>query len=102
MIQFTNMKPAGYLPSFFDARDPRPAAEQFHESYAQGGGLGLVPFKGFEVLKVGETYVLRYPGDPDCSEISRATLRDELIVLFSYSWLLFVRADGSYVVARAD
>lgn len=102
MILFTNQARAGYLPMFFSENDPRPAREQLHESYAHGGGVQ--PFKGFELqdFEAEGRAKLKYPGDPPMTEISRAKLRDETIVLFTCDWVAIVQSDGTYLVTRVD
>lgn len=101
MIPFTNQHLAGYLPQFFDERDPRPAREQAHTAYAHGGGWSA--FKGFTLNGGREsTFSLSYPGDPPMRELSRAQLRDELIVLFQSDWVAIIQPDNSYEIARMD
>lgn len=101
MLRFTNMEVVGFLPQFLDERDPRPAIEQIDTAYQHGGGWN--DFKGFELVGGGDKpYSLKYPGDPLTHELSRATLRDETLVFFTFSWLAVIQTDGSYRVARLD
>ena len=108
MIKFTNMEVVGpYLPHFFNEDDPRPAKEQVHTAYSHGGGWN--PFNGFKLHRFGEVpgevrehYGLKYPGDPIMRELSRAKLRDELLVFFECSWLAIIQPDSSWEVARLD
>ena len=103
MIQFELLHPKmtqerlGWLPSFLDVDDPRPAKEQFHERYAHGGGWN--PFKGFEMRK---GYSIKYPGDPAHKPLAQAKLRDELIVFYDYAWVAIIQPDGSFEIARMD
>lgn len=100
MIKFSNQHMAGYLPQMLSAHDPRPAVEQLDSGYAHGGGWQ--PFYGFTLVTSGQLCALRYPGDPDTQEIARGKLRDELIVLFQFSWVAVIQPDGSYEIARMD
>ena len=50
----------GLVPMFLTDADPRPAAEQFEENYAHGGGWS--PFEGFTLDT--DNMELSYPGDP--------------------------------------
>ena len=104
---FTNMDVVGYIPSFLSEDDPRTAVEQIDANYTAGGGWH--EFKGFK-LKGGpslcdpkeEPYSLVYPGDPPQRELSRAKLRNELLVFFESSWLAVIQPDGNFRVARLD
>ena len=102
MIRFTNQERAGLLPLFFSSNDMRPAAEQLHENYAHGGGFH--PFEGFQLLDrhLPNKAQLAYPEDPPMRELSRGTLRDELLIFFESSWLAIVQPDGGFVVTRVD
>ena len=102
MIHFTNPGAAGLIPEFFSEHDPRSAREQLHENYAHGGGVR--PFQGFTLQSwqsPGEAH-LTYPGDPPMREVSRATLRDETIILFDYSWLAIIQPSGDHIITRVD
>lgn len=101
MILFTDMEVVGFIPTFLSADDPRPAKEQIHEGYAVGGGWR--PFQGFTLHEDSNSeYFLFYPGDPEFHELSRAWLRDELILYFDCSWVAIVQPDGSWEIARLD
>lgn len=100
MLYFSPLEPAGYLPLMLNASDPRSVQEQLNETYAHGGGWNS--FSGFSLLEDGKTYSLSYPSDPPLPEISRAEFRDQLLVLFQYSWLAIIE-DGKLIdVARVD
>lgn len=93
----------GILPLFLSEADPRPAATQLHEAYAHGGGWQ--PFKGFTLGRPEAdplTWALEYPGDRPMEAVGFARLRDETVVLFEYSWVAIVAADGAWQVARMD
>lgn len=101
MLSFTNMEVAGFIPQWLSEADPRPAVEQIHAAYGHGGGWN--DFEGFSLSGAPEIgYYLSYPGDPPTHELSRATLRDETLVLFQHSWFAVIQPDGSFRVARLD
>ena len=92
----------GLIPAFLNTFDPRPAAEQIHEHYAHGGGWR--PFQGFELDDTNSDplrWMLTYPGDPSLLALAYSRLREETIVLFTYSWLLIV-THSSWQIARID
>lgn len=97
---WTNIEAAGLIPEFLSEHDPRPAREQIHENYAHGGGWNS--FHGFELRQHDGRYAIYYPGDPAMREVSRTSLRDELIVLFQYAWLAVIQPNGTYEIARID
>lgn len=97
---WSNPENAGLLPLFLSEDDPRPAQEQLHTAYAHGGGFQ--PFRGFELVRHGAGYALQYPGDPLMLEVARAQLRQELIILFNYSWVAVIQPDETFTVARMD
>jgi hypothetical protein len=105
MLWFThNADALGILPTFLSDEDPRPAVEQLNANYAHGGGWH--DFKGFtyhDGKEDGDCRArLEYPDDPPMREVGRTLLRDELIIVFEYSWVAVVQRDGSYRVARMD
>lgn len=100
MTNWTNPSRVGFLPHILRESDPRPAAEQLHDRYAHGGGFQ--PFEGFKLASTEGTAELHYPGDPPMYEVSRATLRDETLILFDYEWLAIVQPSGSFVTVRVD
>ena len=101
MLRFTNMEVVGVIPHFLSENDSRPAVEQIDAGYQHGGGWR--DFEGFELEGGnGKPYTLAYPGDPLQLELSRATLRDETLVLFTSSWFAVIQEDGSHRIARID
>ena len=93
----------GFIPSFIKETDPRPAAEQFADHYAFGGGW--MPFKGFTMLPNGN---MQY-GDPSEEDADPPTLllwesflRDETIRVYDSAWVAIVQPDGSFSVSRMD
>jgi hypothetical protein len=102
MLYFTHSNRVGYLPGYFSPHDPRPARDQLHENYAHGGGVR--PFAGFTLhnWESPENAYLNYPGDPAMREVSRATLRDETIIVFQASWVAIVQPSGEHIITRCD
>lgn len=86
----------GYIPSFLNENDPRPAREQIDANYRHGGGWS--PFKGHTMVEGA----LEYPNDPPMVLLAETRLRDEIIRVYDASWVAVVQADGGYEVARLD
>lgn len=87
----------GFIPSFLSESDPRPAAEQFAENYAHGGGWS--PMNGWQLR---EDNSIRYPGDPAYNPIAKAQLRDETIYVYPSAWVYIVHPDRSFEISRMD
>lgn len=88
----------GIIPHFLVEADPRPAAEQFEDRYAHGGGWR--PMDGWTVGPVGE---LKYTGEQPMAPIAIATLHDvEIIRLYPNAWVTITQVDGSFEVGRMD
>lgn len=87
----------GLLPGMLDPSDPRPAREQFDANYQHGGGW--FPTKG-HVLSADNT--LTYPGDPPLKPVAMTLLRDELILLYPYSFVAIIQPDRTFEVCRMD
>jgi hypothetical protein len=104
MLKFTMKHPRmtkealGFIPSFLDANDPRPAREQLHDNYTHGGGF--TPFNGFDMTVTGNA--INYPGDPPQPLLAEAKLRDEIIRVYDGAWVAVVQPDDSFVIARMD
>jgi hypothetical protein len=86
----------GFIPSFLNEDDPRPAREQIDANYRHGGGWS--PFVGFAMTRD----VLCYPGDPPMSALAETKLREETIRVYDYSWVAIVQPDGTWEVACLD
>jgi len=86
----------GFIPSFLDVNDPRPAAEQFNANYISG----WTPFDGFKFN--AELRLLAYLGDPAVREISSMIFRNERIHLFPSAWVVIEQPDDSWAVSRMD
>lgn len=87
----------GLLPDMLDLADPRPAREQFNERYGYGGGW--LPMSGFKLLR---NSALQYPGDPPLLPRAVTKLRDEVILVYDYVWVLILQKDGRFEVCRMD
>jgi hypothetical protein len=86
----------GLLPYFLSENDPRPAAEQFNEKYAHGGGWQPIPGCTLKGL------TMRYPGDPPFKAIAMMKLRDEVVLIYEHSLVAILQPDGTFAVARMD
>ena len=86
----------GFVPSFINESDPRPAAQQFQSNYPHGG---WEPFPGFTMLKNGQ---LSYPGDPPLPILAECKLRDEVIRLYDCEWVCVIQPNGDFEVSRMD
>jgi hypothetical protein len=87
----------GFIPSFLNEEDKRPAKEQIDSNYSHGGGWSA--FHGFTMLPNGN---LSYPGDPEVLLLAETKLRDETIRFYEHSWLCIIQPDGSFEIARVD
>jgi hypothetical protein len=87
----------GFIPSFLDESDPRPAKEQFAERYHYGGWR---PQDGFTNIKGSPT--LHYPGDPPLKPIACMRLRDEVIFVYLHGYVSIFQPDGSFEACRMD
>ena len=94
----------GLIPRFLLISDERPAAVQFAERYAHGGGWH--PFQGFTLDHEAPSpldWSIEYPGDPRYAALAFCRLRGEIIVLFRFSWVCVVQAEsGEFEIARMD
>jgi hypothetical protein len=87
----------GFIPTFLDLNDPRPAAEQFAERYIYGG------WRNQSGLKQGrEGYSLEYPGDPVLYPIAAMQLRDETIMIYDGDYVAIWQKDGTFEACRMD
>lgn len=88
----------GFIPQMVSADDPRPAKEQFNETYVHGGGWR--PMTGWEFDP--QSKALTYPDDPPMQPLAWAQLRDETILVYPYAWVMILQKDGSFEVSRMD
>jgi hypothetical protein len=84
----------GFIPSFLDDLDPRPAREQFDANYRFGGGWISAP----AAILPDDT--MTYPGDPPYPVLAECRLRHERILFYPYEFVAIVQPDGSFVVQR--
>lgn len=89
----------GLIPSFLDDADDRSARQQLDANYGHGGGWR--PMQGFTLRGNGNAS-LHYKGDPPLEWIAVTNLRDEVIHVFRYSWVMITQPNGSYEIARMD
>jgi hypothetical protein len=88
----------GFVPSFLNENDPRPAREQFNDGYAHGGGWR--PQTGF--TNPGGDPALHYPGDPPLEPLACFEFRDEIIFVYRYGYIAIFQPDGSFEACRMD
>ena len=96
-MRYADPNYVGFIPTFLDTDDERPAKEQFQERYEYGGWR---PQEGFTALAGSPT--LQYPGDPPLSPIAVMTLRDELIFVYLHGYVSIFQKDGSFEACRMD
>lgn len=94
-----DMKPEdlGFTPGFFSEDDPRPAREQANANYQHGGGWH--PTEGFTL---NEDMTITYPGDPPMAPFAMWKIRNEMVVMYPYGWVMILQRDRSFEVARMD
>jgi hypothetical protein len=90
----------GFVPLFLSVTDPRPAAKQFDERYAHGGGWH--PFSGFFRLSNEEDNWDLGWSDERYHALAYTRLLDEVIVYYDLSWVAIFQPDGSFEVIRMD
>ena len=87
----------GPIPLWLDEEDPRPAREQLDEHYQHGGGWQ--PFKGFKLTK---GWSIEYDGDEALKPLALMKLRDEVVAIYQYGWVMILQPNGSFDVCRMD
>ena len=97
-MRYADPNYVGFIPTFLDLDDPRPAKEQFAERYNFGGGWR--PQEGF--TNRHGTPVLRYPGDPPFKPIAMMALREEAIFVYLHGYVSIFQPDGSFEACRMD
>lgn len=98
----------GMIPHMLNPNAEKPLWQQIHEGYAHGGGWN--DFNGFDIKCDEDSgkYTMQYPGDPVYNEYDRIVIGDEMLVLFPYSWVLYVSVpehsdkEPTHKVARLD
>lgn len=100
VISYDNLDAFGFIPMMLSPTNMTPMWKQVDQGYAHGGGWN--DFDGFEVSTDDEgKYMLTYPGDPAYHERGRIVFGDEMLVIFDYSWVLWVHGD-EHKIARID
>ena len=102
----------GLIPAFLSDHDPRPAAEQFNEAYAHGGGWSSFGKGKWKLQFTGDyaTSKLVYPGDPAFKCIAHTVLHEssrndaELVLVFTGGpWVVVKKfTSDEFDVARMD
>jgi hypothetical protein len=87
----------GFIPTFLNTDDPRPAAAQFQERYVYGGWH---PQDGFTNRAGLPT--LFYPGDPPLRPIAVMALRNEAIFVYLHGYVAIFQEDGTFEACRMD
>ena len=88
----------GFIPSFLDRFDPRPAREQLDANYVHGGGWKPMRRWSFDPA----SHAISYPGDPPLKPVAIIRMRDERIYISESAWVCIVQPDGAFEVARMD
>lgn len=100
-MTWTNEHTLGLIPVLISAGDPRCVREQIESNYAHGGGFNPTPGFSLELGLPGKAK-LHYPGDPALREWGRATINEELVIVFDCAFVAIVQRDGSFAVTRMD
>jgi hypothetical protein len=95
-IRYSDPNFVGFIPTFLDLDDPRPAKEQFAERYEFGGWRNQ---EGFTTTVAG---TLHYPGDPPLKPIAVMAMRDELIFVYLHGYVSIFQKDGTFEACRMD
>jgi len=87
----------GLIPHWLDEDDKRPAREQLNEHYMHGGG-----WQTFDGFKLKRDHTLEFDGDEPLQPLALMWLRDEMIAMYRYGWVMILQPDGSFEVSRMD
>ena len=96
-MRYADPNYVGFIPTFLDLNDPRPAAIQFQERYEYGGWRNQ---EGFTAID--GTPTLKYPGDPPMKPIAVMRLHDEVIFVYLHGYVAIFQEDGSFEACRMD
>jgi hypothetical protein len=96
-MRYSDPNFVGFIPTFLDLDDPRPAKEQFAERYEYGGWRNQDGFKALH-----GTPVLEYPGDPPLKPIAVMAMREELIFVYLHGYVSIFQKDGTFEACRMD
>lgn len=86
----------GFIPTFLDLDDPRPAAEQFQERYVWGG------WRHQDGFTAASRFCLNYPGDPMMRPIAAIPFRDEMVMIYRHGYVAIWQKDGTFEACRMD
>lgn len=87
----------GFIPTFLDLDDPRPAKEQIAERYVSG----WFPFEGHN-LNIEDGMILTFEDDPPMWPIAFAVMHDDLVFVYPHGWTMLFHKDGKWEIARLD
>ena len=87
----------GMIPHWLDEADMRNAREQLDDHYQHGGGWR--PFEGF---KLNRDKSIEYDGDPALKPLAILKLRDEMIAIYQYGWVMILQPNGTFEICRMD
>ena len=96
-MRYADPNYVGFIPTFLDTDDERPAKEQFAERYEYGGWRNQ---SGFTAVDCSPT--LQYPGDPPLEPIAVMRLREEMIFVYLHGYVSIFQPDGSFEACRMD
>lgn len=98
-MRYADPNYVGFIPTFLDLDDPRPAAVQFQERYEYGGWRKQ---EGF--ASVRGTPTLHYPGDPPLKPIAVMAMptTKETIFVYLHGYVSIFQKDGSFEACRMD
>ena len=106
MFSDHRLEDLGFIPSFLNDADPRPAKQQLDEAYQHGGGwrpMGSSSKLGNFTLDAAAELTYR---DDDVSEhyepIGAIRLRNETIYVYRHDFVCIRQKDGTFEVARMD
>lgn len=88
----------GIIPTFLNDAIEQSAKEQLNDNYVFGGGWR--PLEGF--VFDPDNNSITYPNDDPLFPIAATKLRDEVIMIYPFAWVLILHKDGSYEVAGMD
>lgn len=98
LLAVTIPKLWGYIPSYLDVHDERPAAAQLAARYIGG----WKPRDWFHLEQMPSGYYALKGKDVPVAEIARMWFGSETLVLFEQFWCAIIQPDGSYEVACVD
>lgn len=99
-MRYADANYVGFIPTFLDTDDPRPAAKQFQERYEYGGWRAQSGF----IKDPNGRPILHYPGDPPLKPIAVMVLptTNETIFVYLHGYVAIFQEDGSFEACRMD